>query len=220
MSQPAPSVSTPVLHPVLVGLDVDDPLFHLLFNQSPLYVGVMEWLGDDARYLAVNPATASRLGRPVEEIRGRHARDLGLPADASAAWAHLVVEAFRRGGPTRAEWQVRTGRGVESFRSTVVPLPAPAGSPPRFAYLTEDLTRLRALEQRLSGTEAPAKSLDADVEQPLAYALRVLDVAGDEVETLAALHPELELDDAADSLRDGIRNTRRAHQKLRDLLWG
>jgi hypothetical protein len=30
----------------------------------------------------------------------------------------------------------------------------------------------------------------------------------------------LELSDAADALRDGIRNTRRAHQKLRALLQG
>jgi hypothetical protein len=85
--------------------------------------------------------------------------------------------------------------------------------------MTEELTRLRMLEADLGKTEA-SKSLAADVEQPLAAALNVLDVAGDEVETLAACHPELELSDAADALRDGIRNTRRAHQKLRDLLRG
>jgi hypothetical protein len=204
----------------LAGLDVDDPLFHLLFTQSPLYVGVLEWLGGDARYLAVNPATAVRLGRPASEIRGRFARELGLPPDGCVAWARLVAEALRRGVPIRAEWEVRTERGLECFRSTVVPVPAPPGAAPRFAYLTEDLTRLRALEQRLAGTESPSDVLAADVEQPLANALHVLDVAGDEVETLAAIHPELDLSDAADALRAGIRNTRRAHQKLRDLLQG
>ena len=48
----------------------DDPLFTLLFDQSPLYAGVVEWLGDDARYLSVNPATAARLGRSPAGIRG------------------------------------------------------------------------------------------------------------------------------------------------------
>jgi len=216
MSPSATSVSAPALaEPGLV-----DPLLHLLFTQSPLYVGVMELLGDDVRQLAVNPATASRLGRSADDIRGRMSRELGVPAEACAAWARLASEALRRGAPARAEWQVSTERGTECFRSTVVPLPAPARAAPRFAYLTEELTVLRALERRLAGSEAPTKALAADVEQPLAQALHVLDVAGDEVETLVATHPELELGDAADALRDGIRDTRRAHQKLRDLLRG
>src|SRR5450631_4840387 len=121
MSQPVLSVTASSLYPVLAGLDVNDPLFHLLFTQSPLYVGILEWLGEDARYLAVNPATAVRLGRPASEIRGRFARDLGLPAEGCTAWARLVSEALRRGAPIRAEWEVRTERGLECFRSTVVP---------------------------------------------------------------------------------------------------
>jgi PAS fold len=216
MPPPVPSLPTPALaEPGLV-----DPLLHLLFTECPLCVGVMELQGDDVRHLAVNPATAARMGLSVEAIRGKTARELGIPAEASAAWARLAALALRRGAPASAEWQVSRERGVASFRSTVVPLPAPPHAAPRFAYLTEELTRVRTLERRLQGTEAPTKALAADVEQPLAHALHVLDVAGDEVETLAATHPELELADAADALRDGIRDTRRAHQKLRDLLRG
>jgi hypothetical protein len=197
--------------------DLEDPLCDLLFNQSPLGVGVVEWLGDDIRYLALNPASASRLGRTTSEARGRRARDLGVPAAACVQWAGLAAEALRRAGPAQLEWAITTVRGVQSFRTTVTPLPSPTGSPPRFAYMTEELTRLRALEKSLPEAR---QSLAADVEQPLAHALNVLDVAGDEVETVAACHPDLELSDAADALRDGIRNTRRVHQKLRDLLRG
>jgi PAS domain-containing protein len=96
---------------------VDDPLFTLLFEQSPLYVGVVEWLGDDARYLAVNPATAARLGRPAAAIRGRRARELGLPTDACAAWANLYAQAVARGAPVRAEWEATTEDGRKSFRT-------------------------------------------------------------------------------------------------------
>ena len=203
--------------PPAVESNVEDALCTLLFEQTPLGVGVVEWLGDDIRYLAVNPATAARLGRTTEEIRGRRSRELGVPASAATQWALLAAEAARGGGPARADWQVHTVRGLRSFRTTVMPLPTPAGRPQRFAYLTEELTQVRVLEQRLGGPGGP-KALAADVEQPLAHALHVLDVAGDEVETLAACYPELELSDAADALRDGIRNTRRAHQKLRELL--
>lgn len=221
MSHPALFAAHPdaAFPPLALESNVEDALCTLLFEQTPLGVGVVEWLGDDIRYLAVNPATAARLGRTTEEIRGRRSRELGVPPDAAAQWSLLVAEASGRGGPARAEWEVRTVRGVRSFRTTVMPLPTPQGRPQRFAYLTEELTHLRALEQRLGGPDGP-KSLAADVEQPLAHALHVLDVAGDEVETLAACYPELELSDAADALRDGIRNTRRAHQKLRDLLQG
>jgi PAS fold len=216
---PMLAVPTPAPFPWATEPILEDPLFQLLFEQSPLYVGVLEWLGDDARYLAVNPATASRLGRRAEDIRGRRARELGLPEEAAHLWGLLAAETLRRGAATQVEWEAALPSGLSSFRSTLVPLPAPAGSPPRFAYLTEDLTQVRALELRLCGPETPAKALAADVEQPLAHALHVLDVAGDEVQTLVATHPEWELEDVADALRDGIRHTRRAHQKLRELLW-
>jgi PAS fold len=221
MSHPASLAAHPDSRfpPLAVEPNIEDALCTLLFDETPLGVGVVEWLGDDIRYLAVNPATAARLGRPSQEIRGRRSRELGVPADAASQWAMLAAEAAGRGGPARADWEVRTAHGPRSFRTTVMPLPTPAGRPQRFAYLTEELTQVRALEQRLGGPDGP-KSLTADVEQPLAHALHVLDVAGDEVETLAACYPELELSDAADALRDGIRNTRRAHQKLRDLLQG
>jgi hypothetical protein len=221
MSHPVLSVaSAPVVPvPFAVEPDVEDPLCDLLFNQTPLGVGVVEWLGDDIRYLALNPATAARLGRPASEVRGRRSRELGVPAEASAQWARLAADALRRGGPSSLEWAVSTAHGQQTFRTTVTPLPTPTGSPPRFAYFTEELTRLRRLERQLGGPKGP-QSLAEDVEQPLAHALHELDVAGDEVETVAACHPELELEDAADALRDGIRNTRRAHQKLRDLLLG
>jgi hypothetical protein len=219
MPQTALPVVTPPLPPLFDAPPVgDDPLFTLLFDQSPLYAGVVEWLGDDARYLSVNPATAARLGRAPDGIRGRRARDLGLPTDACAAWAHLAASATRRGGPVRADWETRSERGVECFRTTVVPLPTPPGSAPRFAYLTEDLTRVRSLEDRLGGAHAPKGALARDVEQPLAHALNVLDVAGDEVETLAAIHPELELSDTSEVLREGILHARRAHQTLQSLL--
>ncbi|MGO8970878.1 MAG: PAS domain-containing protein [Myxococcaceae bacterium] len=221
MSHPAlfaivPDVACP---PFVAEPGVDDPLCDFLFNQSPLGVGVVEWLGDDIRYLAVNPSTAARLGRSVEEIRGRRASELGVPPAAFPALSSLAAEAMQRGAATRRDWEVATLQGLRCFRTTVLPLATPAGRPPRFAYVTEELTRLRELEQRLGGPEG-TKSLATDVEQPLADALGVLDMVGDEVETLVAIHPELELEDAADGLRDARRQTRRAHQNLRHLLWG
>jgi len=221
MSQPVLSAAPSVVLPLPDGSPgIDDPLFTLLFDASPLLVGVVEWLGDDARYLAVNPATAGRLGRPAEAIRGRCARELGLPPDASAAWAHLAAEALRRRAPVRAEWSATSERGRLAFRTTVVPLPTPPGGPPRLAYLTEDLSRVRRLEQRVEAADVRSVSLTLDVEEPLARALHVLDVAGDELETLVDIHPDLELGDAAEALRDGLGGTRRAHQRLRDLLRG
>ncbi len=200
-------------------VESEDPLYNLLFNQTPLGVGVVEWLGDDLRYLALNPATASRLGCKMSEARGRRGRELGVPADACVQLAGLAEEALRRGGPAVLEWEVNTPRGLRSFRTTATPLPFPVAGPPRFAYMTEELTRVRLLEMRLGGADAP-KSLSADVEQPLSQALHVLGIASDDVETVAACHPEVELEDAAAALRDGIRHAGRAHQKLREMLWG
>jgi PAS domain-containing protein len=221
MPQPVLSAVSPVvLPPPDASPGIDDPLFTLLFDASPLLVGVVEWLGDDARYLAVNPATAGRLGRPADAIRGHRAREFGLPPDASAAWARLAAEALRRRAAVRAEWSATTERGRQAFRTTVVPLPTPPGGAPRLAYLTEDLTRVRSLEHRVEAADVRSVSLALDVEEPLGRALHVLDLAGDELETLVDTHPDLELGDAAEALRDGLGSTRRAHQRLRDLLRG
>lgn len=221
MSHPSLFAAAPEILPfsIHVAPDRDDPLCDLLFNQSPLGVGVVEWLGDDIRYLAVNPSTAARLGRSAEEVRGRRASELGVPSGALTALSRLAASALKQGTPTRMEWEAQTVRGLQWFRTTVSPLPTPAGRPPRLAYFTEELTRLRELEQRLGGPQG-SKSLATDVEQPLADALGALDMVGDEVATLAAIHPELELQDASDGLRQATQHTRRAHKNLRQLLWG
>ncbi|HXX31157.1 MAG TPA: PAS domain-containing protein [Myxococcaceae bacterium] len=219
-STAVPAAPSPVVPPPEASREVADPLFTLLFDASPLLVGVVEWLGDDARYLAVNPATAGRLGQPVTAIRGRRARELGLPAEACAAWGRLAAEASRRGGAVRAEWGASGERGRHTFRTTVVPLPTPPGRAPRFAYLTEDLTRVRRLEGRLEATDSRSGVLGQDVEEPLGRALHALDVVADELDTVVDLQPDLELGDVAATLRDGIGATRRAHRRLRDLIWG
>ncbi len=221
MSYPSFSAVAPNVPSLVDGPpDVDDPICDLLFNHAPLGVGVVEWLGNDMRYLAVNPAAAARLGRSMEEVRGRCASELGVPAAAFPLWSRMAADATQRGLPTRMEWEVDTARGLQCFRSTVQALPTPPGRPLRYAFVTEELTRLRMLEQRLGGPEATTTSLARDVEQPLATALGVLETVGDEVDTMAAIHPELELEDAAHGLRDATRHTRLAHQNLRNLLRG
>ena len=127
MSHTVPS-ATPIEAALLrCAIESEDPLYNLLFNQSPLGVGVVEWLGDDLRYLAVNPAAASRLGCAMSEARGRRGSELGVPADACAQLARLAEEALRRGGPAQLDWEVKTLQGLRSFRTTATPLPGASG---------------------------------------------------------------------------------------------
>ena len=222
MSHTVSSSPTPIEDALLhcaVESDCEDPLFSLLFNQSPLGVGVVEWLGDDLRFLAVNEMEASRVGRTAQEIRGWRARDLGAPADVFPQLARLAAEALRRGGPAHLEWSGSWLPEMRHFRTVATPLPSPAGHPPRFAFLSEEVTQLRALEMRLGGPGA-STSLAQDVEQPLAQGLRALGVASDEVETVVACYPELELEDAAQTLREGLRHAERAQRALRQMLSG
>jgi PAS domain S-box-containing protein len=192
-----------------------------LVASAPIPMGVVSWEGDDARYLDVNAAGAERLGRTIDEVRGRSIRELGLPAEVMGAWAQFFAEAVRTARTVRGEWTVFSPEGSRAFVSAVVPLPSEAGQPPRLGYATLEVTqRKEELLAEMDGERIlgrlTAGVLDA-LEAPLSNLLGLLEVATDDVRTTSEGQLDSELHEAARHLGLAKREGRRLQAHVREL---
>ncbi|MCA0374561.1 MAG: response regulator [Gemmatimonadetes bacterium] len=105
------------------------------------------WVKDaDGRYTAVNTAFARASGKRVEEIEGRHARELVGHETAAAIEAHEdEVRAERR--PITSERTVREADGLRTYEVTVAPVVGDQGELAGFAGTARDVTDRRRLER-------------------------------------------------------------------------
>jgi len=111
-------------------------------------VGMVE-VDLDGRYLRVNPAFAELVGRPVEDIVGRHIRDLTDPDDSVADEA-----AFRRvangTAPVRRQKRYLRSDGTLAIANVTAALVRDAsGSPLYVVTVVQDVTAQRRLEEEL-----------------------------------------------------------------------
>src|SRR3989454_7644661 len=114
---------------------------------------------DESRALRlVNRGGAALLGRPVEQLLGKDAAELGL-GDSLAGDAPRVLEIAFPGRPGRGRWGLRRG----TFRHGGVPPP-----PPRLAAVSLPLSEeerqawqrlIRVLSHELNNSLAPIKSI-------------------------------------------------------------
>jgi two-component system NtrC family sensor kinase len=106
----------------------------------------------EGRYISANPEMERVLGRPAEELIGRHARDF-LPADVVAIVEAADAEVRRSGHPTTIEEHIE---GAEAYEWALVvrfPVETSAGSPPQIGGFDIDISaskRAQAQLQRMS----------------------------------------------------------------------
>lgn len=192
-----------------------------LIASAPIPMGVVSWEGDDARYLDVNAAGAARLGRTVDEVRGKSIRELGLPVEVMGAWAQFFAEAVRTSRPVSGEWTVRSPEGSRAFVSAVIPLPSEPGESPRLGYATLEITQRKEQQLAQMDGERILGQLTAGVlealESPLSNLLGLLEVAADDVRTTSEAQLDSELHEAARHLSLAKREGQRLQAHVRDL---
>src|SRR5262249_58048677 len=110
------------------------------FSHAPLPMGVLTRNGWDARFLKANAASAAQLRREPEEMSGRTALELGIPAPLVQGWVMSLDAAHQLGKPLDVRWQPATGHGLRTFTTRL--LPFADGSEPcqRFGYINQDWT--------------------------------------------------------------------------------
>jgi len=192
------------------------------FKHALIPMGVLTWIGDDGRFLEANAASAAELGKQVEEVRGRSALELGIPAPLVKNWGLSLEVAHQVGAPIDVRWQVATAQGMRSFTSRVLPLRDGKDLTDRFGYINHDWTGAdrpqhddAAERELIAGRLAIA--LAEDIEAPLNQLLALIGIASDEVGALAATNPELEMEECARVLAEATLLTRKAHLPAREL---
>ena len=124
------------------------------FFESPGTIrAIAELVGDDVRMVVVNDVAATFVGKPVEQINGRGARETGLQPATVSLWLAKCREAERTGQAVLFLHRLeRAGTQTRFLRSVITPAgDGPDG--PRFAYSAEDVTAVTLAEEALRRSE-------------------------------------------------------------------
>jgi PAS domain S-box-containing protein len=123
-----------------------------LFDSGTLMRGVVDLVddGQDLRFVMVNEAAARYIGHPVEEIVGARAiADLRLHPDHIRSWIERYREWERPRGSLISESRVETPWGTAVWYETACFLGRTPEGHARFAFVTEDVTERRQIEQEI-----------------------------------------------------------------------
>jgi PAS domain S-box-containing protein len=129
-----------------------ETLLRGLFDSGTLMRGVVELVeeGQDLRFVMVNESAARFIGRPAGEILGARAiADLQLPPDHIRAWIGRYREWERPRGSLITESRMETPWGVAIMYETACFIGRTNEGHPRFAFVSEDITERRQIEQEV-----------------------------------------------------------------------
>ncbi len=124
------------------------------FESGVVMMGIVELTADDdIVHVSDNHRTAEFFGTTPEAMRGKRASELGAPPDVIARWRQAYLQSRLTGTPVRFEYEVPGGQpgAGKWLLATVCGItthPHPSG-PARFAYVVDDVTDRRCMEQAL-----------------------------------------------------------------------
>lgn len=122
------------------------------YGSTPLMMGVVEIEGEDIRHVFDNKATTDFFEVAPGGTAGRLASGLGVPVEARRDWIREYRLCRATGGPVRFE----SRQGGRWLDITVSPIEAAPGRPHRYAYVVQDLTERKAMEEELSRAKEAA----------------------------------------------------------------
>jgi two-component sensor histidine kinase/PAS domain-containing protein len=126
-----------------------EALLSSIFDTPGLYVGIIEVMDGDFRFIAANRGTATLFGRP-RGVHGATGKELGLPADEIRFWCDLARRCTNEGPAISLEHAFRSaGAAATWLLGTCTAFPSVAAGQPRMAFTAVDVTeRKRGEEHR------------------------------------------------------------------------
>jgi len=167
-----------------------------LFDNAPIAIGLRAVRGEDLVHLADNPKTGELLGIPVEALRGRSDREIGVAPDE----VQRALSRFRRARAANRsipfEVSYEFAGGPRTLVGRVAPLPDEDGEE-RYVFFGEDVTETRALEaslmhaDRLASLGTMAAGIAHEINNPLTFVQASLNGALHQLEA-AVSHGDLD----------------------------
>ena len=164
-------------------LQASESTLKSFYDSAPMMMGIVELVDRDIRHLSDNKAAGEFFDRtPAIRFNGL-ASGRGVPSDIIDFWIERYQESQRLGRPIRFEYAHPTQGGLQWLSATVTSIGIPTFAHPRFAYIVEDISERKLLEDTI---RTHAEELEAEVER---RALRIseLEQRRMQVEKLAAL---------------------------------
>ena len=127
------------------------------YDSASIMMGVVELTDTDIRYISANQATAQFLGSTPDAMQNRLASELGS-SSYTQQWLDLYRRAAKLYTPERIEYPHQSEQGERWLSATVCPIAVRSGSPPRLAYVVEDISDRKQSEERI-------RTLNAELEQ-------------------------------------------------------
>ncbi len=134
------------------------------YDSASMMMGVADVEGDDIRPVSVNAATARFWGTTPEAMRNRLASELGVPREYILKWIQHYRECVRTGGPVRFEHLRQTSGGPRWLSATICHIGGTGEGPARFAYITEDITDRKRVEEQLMGSRDQLRALSVHLQ--------------------------------------------------------
>ncbi|MEH1967753.1 hybrid sensor histidine kinase/response regulator [Nostoc sp.] len=118
------------------------------FNSSPMMMGIAELVDNDILHISDNPATAKSFGLTPQAMQNRLARDMGATDKRVSQWIHHYRQAECTQSPVKFEYSYDTPQGEIWLSVTVSTIAVSSGRRPQFAYIAEDITERKQVEQK------------------------------------------------------------------------
>ncbi|MEH2417254.1 hybrid sensor histidine kinase/response regulator [Nostoc sp.] len=119
------------------------------FKSSPMMMGITELVDNDILHISDNPITAKFFGLTPETMQNCLARDMGATDKHVSQWIHHYRQAERTQLPVKFEYSDDTPQGEICVSATVSAIAVSSGSRPQFAYVAEDITDRKQVEQKI-----------------------------------------------------------------------
>lgn len=119
------------------------------FDSSPMMMGIAELVDNDILHISDNPATAKFFGLTPEAMQNRLARDMGATDKHVFQWIDHYRQAERTQSPVKFEYSDDTPQGEIWVSATVSAIAVSSGRRPQFAYVAEEITEGKQVEQRI-----------------------------------------------------------------------
>jgi len=153
------------------------------FDNAPMMMGVVEITSNDVLHLSDNQATANFYGQPEGGTTGKWCSQLGMPQEVMKIWIEHYQLCLKTHQPISFEYVHPVAKEIRWVAATVAPVMFIDSAHPRCAYIAQDITERKAMEEQV---RSHAEKLEQEVEKR-AERIQELEERRMQVDKLAAL---------------------------------